>query len=118
MPHFSFWSWPQPFIGPIDEALARIKRIPWEEKIPKAIWRGTVWFNPITNLELRKKLVEVTSGKEWADVEALEGAAENSKNVLPIEDFCKYRYIIYTEVNIPLRTRNRSNMIKFDTVRV
>lgn len=104
MPHFSFWSWPLKFIGTIDQALKKIERVeketPWEKKIDKAIWRGTVWFNPITNPELRKKLVEVAAKKEWADVESLdwETGGEKAKNVIRIEDFCKYKYIIYTEV--------------------
>jgi hypothetical protein len=45
MPHFTFWSWPLQFIGAVDEALGKIEDVerqtPWEEKIDKAVWRGT-----------------------------------------------------------------------------
>ena len=104
MPHFSFWSWPKPFIGTMDEALTKIERVeqetPWEKKSSKAVWRGTVWFNSIANLNLRPKLMQITKGKEWADVEEMkwENQGMTAKNAIAIEDFCKYKYIIYTEV--------------------
>jgi hypothetical protein len=105
MPHFSFWSWPRPFIGTMDEALTKIERVeketPWEKKSSKAVWRGTVWFNSIANLNLRPKLMQITKGKEWADVEEMkwENQGMTAKNAIAIEEFCKYKYIIYTEVS-------------------
>ncbi|PMD33840.1 hypothetical protein L207DRAFT_589394 [Hyaloscypha variabilis F] len=103
MPHFSFWAWPLPFIGTVDSALSRISTIeasyPWEKKIDKVVWRGTAWFNSVGNTNLRPKLLEVTKGQAWADVENLvwyESGAK-SRNALRIEEFCKYKYIIYTE---------------------
>jgi hypothetical protein len=104
MPHFSYWTWPAPFIGPIDEALAKIERVeretPWESKIDKAVWRGTSGFNPINNHNLRPNLIHLAAGKEWADVEnfVVEGVNKPPTNVLSIEEFCRYKYIIYTEV--------------------
>ncbi|PMD24641.1 hypothetical protein NA56DRAFT_594946, partial [Hyaloscypha hepaticicola] len=103
MPHFSFWTWPLPFIGTLDSALSRISTVesstPWSKKIDKVVWRGTAWFNSVGNTNLRPKLLEVTKGKEWADVEDLKwySNAEKASNSLLIEDFCKYKYIIYTE---------------------
>jgi hypothetical protein len=111
MPHFSFWSWPLPFIGTIDEALAKIDRVeeetPWEEKIDKVVWRGTARFNSAGNKALRPNLLQATKQKEWADVEDLEweNNAQAAKNAIGIEDFCKYKYIIYTEVSRLLSTR-------------
>lgn len=108
MPHFSFWSWPLQFIGTVDEALQKIERVeretPWEEKIDKAVWRGTAWFNSVGNTQLRPQLLELSKGKEWADIETLkwESGGEKAENAIPIEEFCKYRYIIYTEVSHPL----------------
>jgi hypothetical protein len=107
MPHFSFWAWPLPFIGTLDSALSRIatveSSIPWSKKIDKAVWRGTIWFNSVGNANLRPMLLEVTKGKEWADVEDLTWFtnADKASNSLLIEDFCKYKYIIYTEVPNP-----------------
>jgi hypothetical protein len=110
MPHFSFWAWPLPFIGTLDSALSRISTVesstPWSRKIDKVVWRGTAWFNSVGNTNLRPKLLEVTKGKEWADVEDLKwySNAEKASNSLLIEDFCKYKYIIYTEVSNPFYT--------------
>lgn len=104
MPHFSFWSWPLPFIGTLDEALTKITQVekvtPWEKKIDKVVWRGTVWFNSISNTALRPHLLAATKGKDWADVASLEweSNSEGAKNSIRIDDFCKYKYIIYTEV--------------------
>jgi hypothetical protein len=104
MPHFSFWAWPLPFIGTLDSALSRISFVeastPWSKKIDKVVWRGTAWFNSVGNTNLRPKLLEVTKGKEWADVEDLKwyNNGEKARNSIDIEDFCKYKYIIYTEV--------------------
>lgn len=103
MPHFGFWSWPLPFIGTMDEALSKIskteKETPWEKKIDKVVWRGTAWFNSIGNTALRPHLLAATKGKEWADVENLEweSNSKGANNSIKIEDFCRYKYIIYTE---------------------
>lgn len=66
---------------------------PWESKIDKAVWRGTPWFNPDWSIGLRPKLINVTEGEDWADVEYTE-----ERNMINIEDFCKYKYIVYAEV--------------------
>ena len=106
MPHFTFWSWPKAFIGTLSEALTKIEKIesenPWEKKIPKVAWRGTIFFNSVMNLDLRPKLMQVTKGKEWADVQGIEWEDQgySAKNSIPIEGFCKYKYIIYTEVRV------------------
>ncbi|OBT75979.1 hypothetical protein VF21_05782 [Pseudogymnoascus sp. 05NY08] len=109
MPHFSHWTWPNPLVGPYDAVLARIAGIesttPWGEKIDKAVWRGTLWFSPIGNKDLRKNLVNVAKGKEWADIEAGKAEVKNvttgvvveEGNEIGIEEFCRYKYIIYTD---------------------
>lgn len=107
MPHFSGWAWPKPFIGTLDQALGKIDAIEgetlWENKIDMAVWRGTGQFNGVGNIFLRPNLLAATKGKQWADVELLEWGmnAVDAKNAIKIEDFCKYKYIIYTEVNQP-----------------
>lgn len=77
----------------------------WVDKIDKAVWRGTVWFSPIGNKELRKMLVKVSRGKEWADIEHVRGDERNATtgvvvkgNKMAIEEFCRYKYVIYTDV--------------------
>ncbi|KAG0650419.1 hypothetical protein D0Z07_2927 [Hyphodiscus hymeniophilus] len=101
MPHFSSWSWPVEYVGPLDEALSKIDEIEahttWHEKIDKAVWRGTAWFDPDWDMGLRPKLVKATEGKEWADVQLWGQGQEGKNNTLAIEDFCRNKYIIYAE---------------------
>jgi hypothetical protein len=103
MPHFSSWSWPKPFIGTLDEALYEIDVIEeetkWEDKIDKAVWRGTGHFNSVGNIQMRPQLLDATRDKSWADVEVLKWGTNgvDAENAIGIEDFCKYKYIIYTE---------------------
>lgn len=114
MPHFSFWAWKLPFIGSMGRAAEAIAHIEttlhptFASKIPKAVWRGTTWFNSVHNPRLRANLLAAAKGKPWADVEALAwdgpaggdgkgGGERTASNSLPIEDFCKYRYILHTE---------------------
>lgn len=44
-------------------------------------------------------LLERSKDKEWADIETLkwESGGEKAENAIPIEEFCRYKYIIYTE---------------------
>lgn len=108
MPHFSFWAWKLPFVGSMWRAAAAITittSTPFASKIPKAVWRGTTWFNSVHNPRLRANLLAATKNKPWADVEALRWdttAASSSdertaSNALPIEDFCRYKYVLHTE---------------------
>lgn len=117
MPHFSGWSWPKPFIGTLDQALSGIDKIEkktlWDDKIDKAVWRGTGQFNSVGNIALRPNLLHATKDKPWADVELLEWGtnAVDAKNAIRIEDFCKYKFIIYTEVK---NTRSSQRTIWID----
>jgi hypothetical protein len=114
MPHFSFWAWSLPFIGSMARAASAISALEqnypagtgaWQrDKIPKAVWRGTTWFNSVQNPRMRQNLVATARGKAWADVEALEWTgsqsgegANNASNALPIEGFCRYKYVVHTE---------------------
>ena len=103
MPHFSFWTWQLPFVGSVERGAAAIDAIEdsyssFAEKIPKAIWRGTTWFNSVHNPRLRANLLATAKGKDWADVQALEWRGKNNAtNALAIEDFCRYKYVLHTE---------------------
>ncbi|KAH7073523.1 hypothetical protein BKA63DRAFT_575763 [Paraphoma chrysanthemicola] len=98
MPSFSGWTWVKDSLGCMDDILDRIATVErvfesdWARKDARVVWRGTPWFNPLGHPNLRKDLLKATKGKNWADVAAL-----NSSNGLPIEDFCRYKYIVYTE---------------------
>lgn len=62
---------------------------------------------------MRKNLLEVAKGKEWADIYGVDGGAREATDHVPgneaaavgdrlsIEDFCKYKYVIYTEASLP-----------------
>lgn len=71
-----------------------------------------MWFSPIGNKDLRKALVRLAKGKEWADIEHVRDDARNATtgevregNRIPIEEFCKYKYVIYTDVRLTLSPR-------------
>ncbi|KAH8887757.1 hypothetical protein GQ53DRAFT_267911 [Thozetella sp. PMI_491] len=107
MPHFSFWAWNLPFVGSISRAADAIASLEaayaapgqWHRKIGKVVWRGTTWFNSVHNPRLRQNLLAAAKNKPWADVEALQwqGSGGNATNALPIEDFCRYKYVLHTE---------------------
>ncbi|KAK6530392.1 hypothetical protein TWF694_003747 [Orbilia ellipsospora] len=91
MPDYAFWSWPEPKIGAWTEARERISKMDkhFKDKSDIAIWRGTVHWNSDT----RGKLLNVTRGKHWADVQELQWG----KNDLTIEQFCQNKFLVYTE---------------------
>ncbi|KAI1130127.1 hypothetical protein F5Y10DRAFT_136863 [Nemania abortiva] len=117
VPHFSFYSWPLPFIGSLPRAARAISAVEsqlrFSAKIPKAVWRGTTWFNNPRAGRLRQNLVRAfgpaaPTKKDWADIESLDwstlpvqtgpGAGDrNASNALRIEDFCRYKYVVHTE---------------------
>ncbi|GAW19801.1 hypothetical protein ANO14919_092920 [Xylariales sp. No.14919] len=112
IPHFGFYSWPLPFIGSLPRAARAISQIEsslsFSDKIPRAVWRGTTWFNNPRAGRLRQNLVRAfgpgapgADTRKWADIEALDwsstGGDRNASNALRIEDFCRYKYIIHTE---------------------
>ena len=98
MPDFGFYSWPEPKIGAYHEvqrnAIAMDQRVSWKKKIQKAVWRGA-----ILGLEIRRTLLEVTKGKDWADVKTLDWGNQESfeQDRLSMDDHCKYKYVIHTE---------------------
>ncbi|KAI1465927.1 uncharacterized protein F4812DRAFT_88899 [Daldinia caldariorum] len=100
VPHFSFFAWPVPQVRSFARAAAAASavesRFPaWSDKDPRAVWRGTTWFNSARGGgRLRHDLVRAARGRPWADVQPL---AANGSNALMIEDFCRYRYVIHTE---------------------
>ncbi|PQE33648.1 hypothetical protein CJF32_00008657 [Rutstroemia sp. NJR-2017a WRK4] len=100
MPEFGFWAWPETKIGSYGEVQLKSqmteKEWPWSRKIDKLLWRGA-----IMGLELRSKLVEITSGKDWADVKSLDWHNEDSmKNDLKsMDEHCQYKFLAHTEGN-------------------
>ncbi len=122
MPHFSFWAWRPPMVGSVARAADAIALIEddmgglrFADKDPRVVWRGTTRFASAFHPKLRQQLVAATHGQPWADVQALDWkpeevynassattavnpeAMQEASNSLPIEDFCRYKYIIHTE---------------------
>ncbi|KAF7899719.1 hypothetical protein EAF00_004055 [Botryotinia globosa] len=100
MPEYGFWSWPETKIGSYGEmqmkAILTESEWPWRRKIDKLLWRGATM-----NLEVRKKFVNVTEGKAWADVKTLDWHDEGSmKNDLKsMDEHCQYKFLAHTEGN-------------------
>jgi hypothetical protein len=97
MPLFTSFSWPTQHLGPLASLLARINIIEslypsYAAKIDKVIWRGTPHFSPPGTPSLRHSLLAATKHKAWADV-----LPYNASTALPIEQFCRYKYVVYTE---------------------
>ncbi|KAK8042231.1 hypothetical protein PG993_006754 [Apiospora rasikravindrae] len=114
IPHFSFWSWPLPFIGSFTRAAKAIQdleegnggpnNVPplsWRDKDPRVVWRGTAHFNNVRAGRMRQELLRTAAGKPWSDIAALQwtttSGVNNASNALAIEDFCRYRYVVHTE---------------------
>lgn len=109
MPHFSFWAWPLPFVGSFFGAAEAINSIeatvPFSKKDRRVVWRGTKRYKSAHNPHLREKLLQITDGVDWADVQALKweeigNGTETERiatNSLMIEEFCKYKYVLYTD---------------------
>ncbi|OIW29293.1 hypothetical protein CONLIGDRAFT_655209 [Coniochaeta ligniaria NRRL 30616] len=115
MPHFSFWTWPLPSIGSVSRVAAALSamesQVPFRSKDHRLAWRGTMGWNSPHYPGLRENLLRVTEQAKWADVQALHGygleAPHNTNaseefnsmrsNALMIEDFCRYKYVLYTE---------------------
>jgi hypothetical protein len=87
---------------------------PFSQKDPRLAWRGTLSWNSAHYPGQREELLRIAGGKDWADVQALTGYGRekvtnstndeepDSKrrgggNALMIEDFCRYKYVLYTE---------------------
>ena len=61
------------------------------DKIPKVVWRGVKW----TNEFVRGHLLDVTRGKEWADVMEVDWG--DKTNVMHMDDLCRYMFVVHTE---------------------
>ncbi|KAF2003412.1 hypothetical protein P154DRAFT_486606 [Amniculicola lignicola CBS 123094] len=97
MPDFGYWSWPLELVGTYEQIRAEMlaSEADWEDKIPKALWRGAVKTNPV-----RGTLMEVTRGKSWADVDAVTWKNRTEvagSNAVSMVDHCRYQFLVHTE---------------------
>jgi hypothetical protein len=90
LPDHGGWS---PFdvkgVGAYPVFLDQLKKseMPFKDKIPKAVYRGTAHLNI-----MRQKLVDFTKGKSWADAQHT-----SADNYLSIHNFCDYQYLFHME---------------------
>lgn len=109
MPHFSFWAWPLPFVGSFGQAAEAINSIetslPFSKKDPRVVWRGSKRYKSAHHPHLREDLLRTTAESAWADVQTLkwQDVSDGNKteriatNSLRIEEFCRYKYVLYTD---------------------
>ncbi|KAM0716368.1 hypothetical protein Q7P37_007813 [Cladosporium fusiforme] len=95
VPDFDFWSWGQSGGASYSEMRTRAtdRDSFLADKIPQAVWRGVVW----TNEGVRGPLIAQTKDQTWADVEEVSWDAGAKDNMIPIEDYCRYAFIVHTE---------------------
>jgi hypothetical protein len=100
MPDFGYWSWPLDLVGNYEQIRAEIKvnEVVWEQKVPKALWRGAIKTNKV-----RGSLIKVSQGKSWADIHEVKWknqtdvAAGSAELALSIVDHCGHQFLIHTE---------------------
>ncbi|KAF2105982.1 glycosyl transferase family 90-domain-containing protein [Lophiotrema nucula] len=99
MPNYAYWSWNYthaPSWNSIRKEISEEeKRVPWEKKDPRVVWRGKIKM-----AELRKELVRVSKGKDWSDIKAvvINNATDvHTKDVMNLRDFCGYKFTVQTE---------------------
>jgi hypothetical protein len=100
IPDFGYWSWPLEIIGDYTQFRMDVheNEVTWEEKIPKAAWRGATNTN-----RLREDLMRVSKGRSWSDIHAIGWVnmttmdEESQKRSLTMTDHCNYRFLIHTE---------------------
>ena len=108
MPDFGYWSWPETKVGSYGEVQRKAMKMEetadnpsqkvwdWKHKHDKLLWRGATM-----GLELREKFIDVTTGKPWADVKAIEwhNADSMGADFKSMDEHCQYKYLAHTEGN-------------------
>lgn len=102
MPDYGYWSWPEPHVGAYSEVqlktslMESFEGYSWAKKTDKLLWRGA-----LMDLPTRKRLMEVTKDKPWADVKELHWHDRESTDadLKTIEEHCTYRYLMHVEGN-------------------
>ncbi|MBW0536951.1 hypothetical protein O181_076666 [Austropuccinia psidii MF-1] len=94
MPDFGFYSWPEPKVGGMievrDNTAQRESNLKWNQKIPKAFWRG------VPLVKVREQLLEIAKGQSWSDIAPLDWQNTIGRFKAP-DEHCDYKYLIHTE---------------------
>lgn len=100
MPDFGYWSWPLDVIGEYTQVRNDIRENEpdWNQKIKKAVWRGSTKTN-----KMREDLVRVSQDEAWSDIREVKWlnmttVTEDSVDlILSMADHCNYQYVVHTE---------------------
>jgi spore maturation protein CgeB len=100
MPDFGYWSWPLDLVGSYEQIRVEIiqNQKPWEERVPKILWRGALKTNKV-----REAMYRITRGKKWADIEEIkwenrtEVSPASAASAISMVDHCDYQYLMHTE---------------------
>lgn len=105
VPDFGFFSWPMPSVGPYQSVRRKIRDVEVEynddftKKVPKIIWRGALWVNE----HIRGSLVDKSKDQPWGDTMAINFLdPESARELIKIEDHCRYQFIAHTEGKLSL----------------
>ncbi|KAK6819593.1 hypothetical protein PG990_010090 [Apiospora arundinis] len=99
MPDFDGWSYPDDGVASFVQFRADVAELEsnytreWYDKPQKLAWRGSF----AQNGDLRRALVKAAEGKSWNDVKPIDW--HDRKDVLSMQDFCKYQFVAHTEGN-------------------
>ncbi|KAK7509322.1 glycosyl transferase family 90-domain-containing protein, partial [Phyllosticta citriasiana] len=93
VPDFDGWSYPDDAVGSYTQFRDDVREmeVPFDIKIPRLAWRGSLGVNG----RLRKALVKASENHTWSDVKSIDWRTRN--NVIPMQDFCKYKFVAHTE---------------------
>ena len=95
MPDFGFYSWPEPRTGAYTEVRRAMKNLesnlPFEEKVPKLVWRGARLVDD------RGNLLAQSQDKDWADVRSInwEDKEDLEKYHLDLAEHCRYMFVAH-----------------------
>jgi EGF-domain serine glucosyl/xylosyltransferase len=92
MPNYAYWSWNYTHAPSWNIIRREIRdgerELPWQKKDPRVVWRGKIKM-----AELRKRLVDISSGKHWSDIKPVvinDALDSHTSDVMKLRDFCGY----------------------------
>ena len=101
IPDLEYFSWPETGAGSFHEVRRKVQDVDqtvhWRDKSSKVHWRGAT-----LELPSREDLVNVTSGRTWADVKEVEKYRQGwgpVRGMLSVGEHCKAKYLAHTEGN-------------------
>jgi protein glucosyltransferase len=88
IPDYGYWSWWAIGIPSFKSVWRQMQaleaNLTWQQKIPRAVWRGTTHYNPA----IRDRLVEIAKDTGWGDVKVITHG-EDDDDFLSLDAHCK-----------------------------